>query len=76
MSSEKTAGATIGAAASSWPLASILTIVFVVLKLTDNIDWSWLWVVSPLWISAAFGFFMLFVFVVTFILAFLFSENK
>lgn len=75
MSSEKTAGASIGAAASSWPLASILTIVFVVLKLTDIIDWSWLWVVSPLWISAAFGFFMLFIFAVTFILALLFSRD-
>lgn len=31
--------------------SSMLTIVFIVLKLTDNIDWSWWWVVSPLWIS-------------------------
>lgn len=30
----------------------VLTIVFVVLKLTDNIDWSWWWVLSPIWISA------------------------
>jgi hypothetical protein len=30
---------------------SVLTIVFVVLKLTRNIDWSWWWVLSPLWIS-------------------------
>jgi hypothetical protein len=28
----------------------LLTILFVGLKLTDNIDWSWWWVVSPLWI--------------------------
>lgn len=34
--------------------ASVLTIVFVVLKLTHNIDWSWWWVLSPLWISAGF----------------------
>lgn len=27
-----------------------LVLVFVVLKLTDNIDWSWFWVLSPLWI--------------------------
>ena len=63
------------ASTGSWPIATILTIVFVVLKLTDIIDWSWLWVVSPLWISAAFGFFMLFIFAVTFILAFLFSRD-
>ena len=29
----------------------LLTIVFIVLKLTGNIAWSWLWVLSPLWIS-------------------------
>jgi hypothetical protein len=29
----------------------LLTIVFVVLKLTKIIDWAWIWVVSPLWIG-------------------------
>lgn len=33
-------------------LATLLTVLFVGLKLTDNIDWSWWWVLSPLWISA------------------------
>ena len=32
--------------------ADLLTIVFIVLKLTDTIDWSWWWVLSPIWISA------------------------
>lgn len=32
-------------------LCSVLTIVFVVLKLVGVIDWSWLWVLSPLWID-------------------------
>ena len=27
----------------------LLTIVFVVLKLTKYIDWSWWWVLAPLW---------------------------
>ena len=31
-------------------LPMVLFIVFLVLKLTDNIDWSWWWVTSPLWI--------------------------
>ena len=31
----------------------LLTIVFVVLKLLGKIDWSWWWVLSPLWITAA-----------------------
>lgn len=30
----------------------ILTIVFVVLKLIGVISWSWLWVLSPIWITA------------------------
>ena len=30
----------------------LLTIVFIVLKLLHVINWSWLWVLSPLWISA------------------------
>ena len=31
-----------------------LTIVLVVLKLVGVIDWSWLWVLAPMWISFAF----------------------
>lgn len=33
--------------------ADVLAIVFIVLKLCKLIDWSWVWVLSPLWISAA-----------------------
>lgn len=36
-------------------LATLLTVVFVILKLTGVIAWSWLWVLSPLWISFAIG---------------------
>jgi len=35
-------------------IGMILFIVFLVLKLTGNIDWSWWWVTSPLWIGFAF----------------------
>lgn len=31
----------------------LLTIVFITLKLTRVIAWSWWWVLSPLWISVA-----------------------
>lgn len=31
----------------------LLTIVFITLKLTNFIAWSWLWVLSPLWIPLA-----------------------
>ena len=29
---------------------TVLFLVFLVLKLTNYIDWSWWWVTSPLWI--------------------------
>lgn len=30
----------------------LLTILFVALKLTNVITWSWWWVLSPIWIAA------------------------
>jgi hypothetical protein len=33
----------------------LLAIVFITLKLMKYIDWSWWWVVSPLWIPVAVG---------------------
>lgn len=34
-----------------FPLANILTIVFVIAKLAGVVGWSWWWVFSPLWVS-------------------------
>ena len=28
-----------------------LTLLFIYLKMASYIDWSWVWVLSPLWIS-------------------------
>ncbi len=33
-----------------------LALLFIGLKLTDHVDWSWLWVLSPLWIPIALVF--------------------
>jgi len=33
--------------------AGALGIAFIVLKLTGTINWSWLWVLAPLWIPLA-----------------------
>lgn len=44
---------------------SILFIVFLVLKLTNVIDWSWWWVTSPLWIP-----------LLSALILFLFIKNK
>lgn len=32
----------------------LLTILFIGLKLTNYVTWSWWWVLSPIWISASF----------------------
>lgn len=34
---------------------TMLTILFIGLKLTGYIDWSWVWVLSPLWIPLVLG---------------------
>jgi uncharacterized protein (DUF983 family) len=40
---------------SSGIFPSLLTVLFIGLKLTGHITWSWWWVLSPLWISALVG---------------------
>lgn len=49
-------------ATASFPLGTVLFVVFLVLKLTGVIDWSWWWITAPLWIPVAFvvGIFLLF----------------
>ena len=44
--------------------SGLLTIVFIALKLTGFIDWSWWWVTAPLWIGFAIVFFFLLIAVV------------
>lgn len=39
-------------------LVGLLTIVFVALKLCNVINWSWWWVLSPLWIYAILVIFL------------------
>lgn len=39
---------------------TLLAILFIGLKLTDTIAWSWWWVFSPLWIPIAFAALTLF----------------
>ena len=46
MSAKQTSGGGI-----SFP--ALLAILFIGLKLTGFIDWSWVWVLSPLWIPFA-----------------------
>ena len=45
-----------GSNTSNGILVSGLTILFVYLKLTHQIDWSWWWVLSPCWIVVVLCF--------------------
>ena len=42
--------------------AGLLTVAFVVLKLTHVIDWSWWWVLAPIWISVGLAIVILGIF--------------
>jgi hypothetical protein len=47
----------------------LLTILFIALKLTNCIDWSWWWVLSPLWIGFIIGIFFIIVAIIVAIIA-------
>jgi hypothetical protein len=48
---------------------TLLTIVFVVLKLLDVIQWSWWWVLSPIWISTGLA-------IILVVILWIFLKNK
>ena len=33
----------------------VLLFCFIVLKISNEIDWSWMWILSPLWIGVPYG---------------------
>ena len=36
----------------------LIFIIFIILKLTNVITWSWWWITSPLWLPIAIGLFL------------------
>lgn len=60
------------ASSSSSGFGTLLTVLFIGLKLTGYIDWSWFWVLSPLWIS--FGIFL--IILVVFVIAAVAFDGK
>jgi len=42
-------------AESTGGFSTILVLIFITLKLTGYIQWSWWWVLSPIWISILFA---------------------
>jgi hypothetical protein len=47
---------------SGLSFCELLTVVFVILKLCNIIKWSWIWVLSPLWISLLLYFLIIGIF--------------
>ena len=47
----------------------LLTILFIGLKLTGFITWSWWWVLSPIWISILFVIGLLLAFAVFYLIS-------
>ena len=49
----------------------VLGLIFIVLKLVGVIDWSWLWVLAPIWISVAISLIALVIYTIIIV-----SETK
>ncbi len=60
---------------SGLSLTAVLFIVFLVLKLTGNIDWSWWWVTSPLWMPFAILLGLFFIVVLLIVIALIFGMS-
>lgn len=54
----------------SFPLMGILTIIFVLAKIFDKLDWSWFMVFWPIWIFPAIFLGIIGVFIITVIIWF------
>jgi hypothetical protein len=51
----------------------LLTVLFIGLKLTNQIDWSWWWVLSPMWVPLALVVSVLMVWAIGFLIAWWFE---
>lgn len=50
----------------------LLGIVFIVLKLCGVIDWPWIWVLSPIWVSIVIGIALI---IISFVLMYIFNKR-
>lgn len=57
-------------------VGTVLFLVFLVLKLTGNIDWSWWWVTAPLWIPITLILVILLIMLVTAVLVSVFNAIR
>ena len=69
----KTMSSSSPSSSSGIGFSGALTVLFVGLKLTNVISWSWWWVLSPIWISALIGLAFVFILLIAAIVAGLFK---
>jgi len=63
------------ASSSGVGFTSLLAVLFIGLKLTGYITWSWWWVLSPLWIAPALILSALFVAAIGYVILSMFSKK-
>jgi hypothetical protein len=68
-SRSKTMSSSSSTSSSGISFTGALTILFIGLKLTNVINWSWWWVLSPIWISLSIVVFILLIFATIFLIA-------
>ena len=53
-----------------------LTLIFILLKIIKAINWQWIWVLSPLWLSTALIISILIIAIIIFIISLIFRKDK
>ncbi len=64
------------AASGGIGFTGLLTIAFIVLKLCNVINWSWWWVLSPIWISVCLVLAILIIVVIVTLIRIAVKERK
>lgn len=52
-----------------FPIFGILGLIFITLKLTGHITWSWLWVLAPFWMPLSIA-------LILFLIVFIFAAGR
>jgi membrane protein YdbS with pleckstrin-like domain len=61
---------------SGMSFPSVLTVVFIVLKLVGVINWRWVWVLSPIWITLSIYAVVIMAFIIVWVIAKLWKRTQ
>jgi hypothetical protein len=74
MTNNNNSGETKVISGGSASLGTILGVVFIILKLTGVISWSWVWVLAPFWIPLALVALIVAIIIIITIIRFIFNR--